>query len=236
MLDAKIRNWVLIPILLVSILVQISRTWVQVLMKTDSATDADKLAHMQLLGRSARLRTNGNLLVTSVFQSRRDYFTKKGGGLLRKKLEGSPMQDPNSMMEMMKGNITMMVPNIVMMGWVSYFFNGFVLVKVPFMLTEGFKEMLQRGVELTTLDVSYVSSLSWYFLAVFGLRGLFGLILGDNQLPDEARLMQQQMGMGANPMAFDAKKAYKAERTALDYVEHKCSLENAEANFLRKYK
>jgi len=36
-----------------------------------------------------------------------------------------------------------------------------VLVKVPFSLTNRFKSMLHRGVDLSTLDVSYVSSLSW---------------------------------------------------------------------------
>ena len=55
------------------------------------------------------------------------------------------MQNPDGMMEMMKSNMSMMIPNVLMMGWISYFFNGFVLLKVPFMLTAGFKEMLQRG-------------------------------------------------------------------------------------------
>ena len=39
--------------------------------------------------------------------------------------------------------------------------------------------MLQRGIEgLTTLDVSYVSSLSLYFVSLFGLRGLTAMALG----------------------------------------------------------
>lgn len=38
--------------------------------------------------------------------------------------------------------------------------------------------MLQRGIETPDMDVRWVSSLSWYFLNLFGLNGLFGLILG----------------------------------------------------------
>mmetsp|Transcript_17863 Transcript_17863/g.28958 ORF Transcript_17863/g.28958 Transcript_17863/m.28958 type:complete len:245 (+) Transcript_17863:31-765(+) len=235
-LDPKIRNWVLLPILLVMILVQIGRSWVQVLLKGNSSGANENVKHMQLLSRSAKLRANNRLLTPVAFNMRLDYFSKKGGGKLRQKVAGgapNPMQNPEGMMDMMKGNLTMMIPNIVMMGWISYFFSGFVLVKVPFMLTEGFKQMLQRGVELQTLDVSYVSSLSWYFLVMFGLRGLFTLILGENSVPDDTKMMQQQMGMGgANAMQFDPKKAYKAEKTALKYVEHNCVIDDAEEKFL----
>jgi len=238
MLDPSIRNWVLFPIILVMTLVQVNRSWVQVLLKSEKPPEQDHVHHMQLLSRSARLRANNRLLSSAAFNVRRDFFRAKGTGRLRAEVEGgapNPMQNPDGMMDMLKGNLSMMVPNIVMMGWISYFFSGFVLVKIPFTLTEGFKQMLQRGVELQTLDVSYVSSLSWYFLVMFGLRGLFTLLLGENSLPDDTQMMQQQMGMGAaNPMQFDAKKAYKSERDALKFVEHVCVLDDAEKAFLSK--
>ena len=96
-----------------------------------------------------------------------------------------------------------MVPNMVMMTFISYFFSGFVLVKVPFGLTNRFKVMLQRGVDLSTLDVSYVSSLSWYFLLMYGLRSVFKLVLGqDSVAEEEKRMLNMQMGMmgGGAPM------------------------------------
>nr|KJB75533.1 hypothetical protein B456_012G047500 [Gossypium raimondii] len=51
--------------------------------------------------------------------------------------------------------------------------------KIPFPLTQSFRSMLQNGIDLSTVDVSYVSSRSWYFLNLFGLMGLFNLILGE---------------------------------------------------------
>ena len=54
--------------------------------------------------------------------------------------------------------------------------------------------MLQRGVDLSNLDVSYVSSLSWYFLLMFGLNDVYALILGESLEMDEAQRMMQVGG------------------------------------------
>lgn len=53
-------------------------------------------------------------------------------------------------------------------------------MKLPFPLTPQFKAMLQSGVGTRDLDVRWVSSLSWYFLTLFGLQPVYNFILGSN--------------------------------------------------------
>jgi hypothetical protein len=38
----------------------------------------------------------------------------------------NPMMDPSNMVDMMKKNMVMIVPQIFLMTWVNYFFSGFV--------------------------------------------------------------------------------------------------------------
>ena len=129
------------------------------------------------------------------------------------------------MMDMMKRNMSMVVPQILIAAWVNFFYSGFITAKVPFPLTQRFRAMLQRGVELQSLDVTYVSSLSWYFLNLFGLRGLFSIVLGENTIDDAqmAMQMQQQMATG-----IDTSKAYVAERENIELIQYVWALAKAE--------
>eukprot|EP00596_Hydrurales_sp_CCMP1899_P001486 CAMPEP_0119035286 /NCGR_PEP_ID=MMETSP1177-20130426/2217_1 /TAXON_ID=2985 /ORGANISM="Ochromonas sp, Strain CCMP1899" /LENGTH=119 /DNA_ID=CAMNT_0006993309 /DNA_START=592 /DNA_END=951 /DNA_ORIENTATION=+ len=82
--------------------------------------------------------------------------------------------------------------------------------------------MMQRGVDLSQLDVSYVSSLALYFLLMFGLNDVYSLILGEGSEMDEQRMMQMQMGMGmmGNQAGFDAGAAYRMEKDLLTITTH----------------
>ncbi|KAE8723098.1 SWIB complex BAF60b domain-containing protein, putative isoform 3 [Hibiscus syriacus] len=127
--------------------------------------------------------------------------------------------DPNMAMDMMKKNLSMIIPQTLTFAWVNFFFSGFVAAKIPFPLTQRFRSMLQNGIDLSTVDVSYVSSRSWYFLNLFGLRGLFSLILGEENAMDDTQRMMQMSGFG-----FDPSKSLGAEKDGLDIVQHEWAL------------
>eukprot|EP00667_Euglena_gracilis_P022438 EG_transcript_24958 len=234
LLDSSIRDWVLLPIVTIMVLVGLLRHYAAVMMKSELKTDDKQVRQKMLLQRARLLRENGRYLPPRVFQARRDQFVKGDTGLLNQKVEmvnpmANMMTDPTMMTSMMKNNMLMIVPNMVMLPWLSYFFSGFVIAKMPFPLTSRFRSMLQRDIEMSTLDVTYVTSLSMYFLILFGLRGLFSLLLDEQNEADETALMQQQMGGGGGPAgAQDMPKVFKAEADNLTLAEHRWELERVE--------
>jgi len=154
-----------------------------------------------------------------------------------------PMGAMMNPLSMMKGNMVFMVQNMVMMQGIQHFFSGFILLKVPFPLTLGFKQMFQKGLyELSTLDTSYTSSVSFYFLTMFGLRSFFKLAMGDPSMEvREQQVMMSKLGFSpANPTAGndDGSAHAKMLRAEADNFEmflqkdHKSKLESVEKRLL----
>ena len=168
---------------------------------------------------------------------RRHYFNNEENGYLkinqnRPNTQPNPMQDPTMMTEMLKGNLTNVLPMIVIGGWINWTFSGFVCTKVPFPLTLRFKPMLQRGIELLSLDASWVSSASWYFLNVFGLRSIYMLVLGENNAADSSRMMADQMAGPQMAAPADPKALFKNEWEALELCQYKWALKDVENELL----
>jgi hypothetical protein len=81
--------------------------------------------------------------------ARQCYFSSGEGAFLvvnkRDEAPQNPMMDPKNMSSMMMGNMTNMVPMMVVGAIINMVFAGFVIIRVPFPLTIRFKQMLQRG-------------------------------------------------------------------------------------------
>lgn len=193
----------------VQILTGVLRHYLSTLLQTTPKAQAlPNIRQTRSLMRGVNLRNNHAQLLPSSFVSRRAYLAqayRDGVFLAEPEMRGqprpNPMTDPammEGMMGMMKGNVAMMVPQSLIMGWINAFFSGYVIskysrrvgalheanivraVKLPFPLTPQFKSMLQSGVGTRDLDVRWVSSLSWYFLTLFGLQPVYNFILGSN--------------------------------------------------------
>lgn len=173
-LDPGIRAFVLIPIFLVVFLRSLlSQSIARLVKSKPELKQRDRIQHAQSIRRSKRIRNNCNWIPPASFAQRKKYLV--GASLapveIEKKEPGEQsIDDMNNMMSMMKGNTASYISNIGFMMWVNSFFAGFLLVRLPFSVSETFRPLVQRDVQLQPFDCSYVSSLSWYFISFFGLR------------------------------------------------------------------
>ena len=191
----------------------------------------------QLAGYSRLLLTNACFVPFDSLKLRADRLVAK----LQVPVENNQMaamMDPNMMGDMMKRQVMMIVPQMVMMSVITTLFSGFVVAKFPFPLSPKFKGMVQRGVDIDSLDGSYATSMSLYFLITFGLQGILQLVLGQNE-GDESQLMAQQMqnpmGGGAQQPQQDMNKVFKALAEELQFAQdtHAYAFENATAMLLQ---
>lgn len=100
-----------------------------------------QIRQQRSLVRGINLRTNARVLPPASFQARKAFMVSayQEGKFLadpeaRGKPRPNPMSDPaamEGMMGMMKGNMAMMVPQTLIMGWINAFFSGFVISEYP---------------------------------------------------------------------------------------------------------
>lgn len=173
------------------ILTGVLRHYATVLMaSTPKRQEAPAIREQRSLLRGVHLRANANQISPASFEARKAYITSafQSGAFLKEpdrkgQPPANPMSDPaamEGMMGMMKNNMAMMIPQTLIMGWINAFFSGFVVLKLPFPLTPKFKSMLQSGVATRDLDVRWVSSISLYFICLFGLQPVFIYLLGSD--------------------------------------------------------
>ncbi|CAO3620325.1 unnamed protein product [Cunninghamella echinulata] len=242
--------------MIVMVLVGILRHYITMLLTgVPKKPQLKAIRESKALLRGMRLRTFGNNIPLHAFTSRKAYLSQayENGKYLKNPeatndnnpLTGpNPMTDPEmmeGMMDGMKKQMVNMVPQMLIMGWINFFFQGFIVIKLPFPLTPRFKSMLQSGIDTRDMDVTWVSSLSWYFLNLFGLGSVFALILGDNNAAGADMAAMSAMpgmmpGMGAQPgQTPDFKKLFLAEKENVLITPHVWDLENIEERLLKKY-
>ncbi|GKY90377.1 hypothetical protein MPSEU_000011700 [Mayamaea pseudoterrestris] len=259
LLDPAIRDWVVLPLFVIMIAAGLLRHYVSLLLQ-GNRTKIGKIPQrtQNKVRQVTKLRSGAaHYMSTWKFHARKQHYAK----LLQDEIawvqaehereqqlatDGNDDDDPLAAlmnpMGMMKGNMVFMVQNMVMMQGIQHFFSGFILLKVPFPLTLGFKSMFQRGIaELPDLESSYVSSISWYFLVMYGLRSFFRLVIGDPPLEvKEQDFLLTQMGMQMpNPATAkqDAEtiiKQLKQESENLELLlqDHKSELDSVEKRLL----
>lgn len=134
-------------------------------------------------------------------------------------------------------------------------------MKLPFPLTIKFKSMLQAGVATKDMDPRWMSSISWYFLCIFGLQPVFNFILGSdngmstflhtclllssltvllslaaNQMAQQMGQMGPQQGQQMFGPGVDPNKQFLGEAENLAVIEHYSVLDHVEDRLLEDIK
>ncbi|KAK7679269.1 hypothetical protein QCA50_017654 [Cerrena zonata] len=248
-LDPQLKYWVLLPITFAMVLVGLLRSNVTLLLKPQPKLEGYKESReKQFLKRAACFRSNNGLLTEDEFDTRQQYYLEKLNSTeFYAKIESSSATPANpftdgatndALVNMAKGSLMNYIPQTLIMGWVNYFFAGFVIMKLPFPLTDGFKSMLQNGVATPDLDVKYVSAISWYFVNLFGLRPIYSLLMGDSTAADELISQQQQQQALPNiggPGGPKVDKVFKAEAENIQILSHDSLYDGIVERVLNQY-
>lgn len=201
-LDPNIRKWVFIPIIIMTLLLGILKHYLSMYLDKDVNMELQQLQERYILLRCRVLKLNASYIPKSSFITRMQYFTnenltRKCNKKLKSK-ENFPTFDPNICINMLKNNLINILPMFLTGSWIVYMFPDFIATKLPFSLTLRFKSMLQKSMSLNELNDPWVSSASWYFLCVFGLRNIFDIILGENNMADPSKGMEENLMPSTN--------------------------------------
>lgn len=199
LIDSEIRNWVFIPIIVIMLLFTFIRINIQKIMtgaqdKTPIKSQEQMDTHIlnSTLARAKKFSTNFKLLPAESFLNRKTLYSDENGILkapqlpaqqpdMQQMMSQNPMFNPSNMTKMMGGNMMMMILFPLQMMGVNYFFSGMLVGKVSFPLTQQFRELLQKGIEIQNIDVKYISSLSLYFLIYLGINKFMEIFVTVNQ-------------------------------------------------------
>lgn len=246
LLDSEIRDWVLLPLCLITFLVGILQNLaIKIAASNTPATEEDVVGG-SAVQRSVMLRTSRAWLFPESFKSHAEQLANPTTGLLPRLAKeksgggGGGLADMEKMMmdpSMVKMQLFSYLPYIFMLMLVQSFFSGFVLAKVPLALHPRMKPLFQRDVDLPFLPTAYITSMCLYILLSTAYRSLYPHILAgnlSNQYSPTHKLAQAQ---AAALKGFSKKPAaqYTAEAQALTApVRAPCKLTHVEA-LIRHY-
>uniref|UniRef100_A0A8C5PW15 ER membrane protein complex subunit 3 n=1 Tax=Leptobrachium leishanense TaxID=445787 RepID=A0A8C5PW15_9ANUR len=214
LLDSNIRLWVVLPIVFITFFVGMIRHYVSILLQSDKKLTQEQVSDSQVLIRSRVLRENGKYIPKQSFLMRKFFFNNAEDGFFKKTKRKVVPPSP------MTGILQLSVDECV------------ILRKLEYPLVISFYAAYIKHLLKSYTSCWVVSSASWYFLNVFGLRSIYSLILGQDNAADQSRVMQEQMTGAAMAMPADTNKAFKTEWEALELTDHQWALEDLEDEFM----
>lgn len=181
-LDPQIMIWVVIPIFCMMVGFTVIKRFALILLKRRTPVQSPEEAREdEYILYAQKLRENGAVL--SNYSAEAKYIAqelRKGSYLAKPDTGITGLLSPRGMETTFNGlrlQAFTFLPQAIIMQWISLFFPGLIVLKLPFPLTARFKEMFQSGINTRELDVRWVSSISWYILLFLTLDSIVGLFI-----------------------------------------------------------
>ena len=203
----EVRNWVLIPLFLITICSNFLRQSISQLLNKKKDITPRKQQENTILSKASLFVNQSHLLFRSIFTKIQTKFTDKESGVLmisqaptddNQMPMGMPQMDPMAMLSGMGSGMINNVIYIVIYTWISNTFGGFIVLKLPFQLSYRLKLLTQQGLLAMNLEPCYVSSMCWYFLILYCGNYIIKLFNIHAEMSD---VMMPQMQQNMNPMA-----------------------------------
>ena len=261
-LDPNIRNWVFVPVTLLTVIISLLIKYLNIFMNTTtpkpntSKTAKESLESFHIknelisrdddiriksaISRSNKFKLNYMNISERGFKLRKAFFCRDGEGFFNQtfKPKEGEMMNPNAMFDMIKKTMVSML-NIGFMVGIGFIFSGFILLKMPFSLTQKFRSMLQQGLNLPDLDISYVSAISWCFILFSGISSILQHFDGgDNYsfMKEQEQMMKNNMQMSPmGPQAVDYAPILSAEKENIEIITYYSILDDSADRLLEKY-
>ena len=193
LIDPQIRNWVFFPILAIVVLFAYIRTLVKELTKQNAPTrqkivskkDQEFNQIKQVALRVGIFSRNKDIISRESFDSRINAFLEQDGMLKyrgpdklsqEELLRQNPMMQQGMISGMLKQNLVMMVVFPLQYFIIQHLFSGLIIGKIAFPLSQSFKQVLQKGINVSNLSVQYISGISLYFLSFVGVSKLIFIL------------------------------------------------------------
>ena len=258
-LDPSIRNWVFFPITFITVMVNLLIKYLtsylnnvhsseQILQSQSKENDFKsemqnkdidiKITHG--INRSNKLRQNYMYISDKGFKLRKAFYCKEEVGFCAQKIDTRPpdMMNMGLMGDMIKKQVVNMLYYAITIVGCGYFFSGFILLKLPFGITQKFRSMLQQGLNIPNLDLNFVSAVSWCFMLVFGLNSIIAHFDGKDDfsmLKEQEKMMMAPTAAMGGPKEKNFMKILSSEKESIEIVPNFSLLDSAIEEMNDKY-
>jgi hypothetical protein len=256
LLDSTLRNYIFIPLTIITMCVSLLMKYLNTLFNKDQKEvnpfDRNSLEEFSLeyqlkskdtnlvaqnsVDRANNLKENFMYISEKGFKKRQAFFNEYFSQELQSN-KSFELFSSNFLGDLVKRNLSTLVYYISIYLF-GDFFDGYLLIKLPFGLTRKFKSMMQQGLNLPDFDPSYVSAISWCLILIFGINPILQFFDGGEEysmIDEQSQMMNQPLNTVTKVISGDIKEVFEAEKESINIISNFSLVEEAVDTLINTY-